>query len=364
MNMVRVELTLIDVSAEVSKDKYGYEIQRLIASTLAACVGAQELLLSNEPECPICWCYMCCLCPSRPPKMNPELTDHLQQISKRYVRVSDKYLRFLSLMLKNEAFLDAYPNVTSDFVVNLPRTLEGKPFIPTPEGMPSDHHLSVSHQFPFAGVATMSDSEVKLGLDIVVFDEYNRELYKSELDYVKVFRNSFTENEWDSILANRGNELREMYLRWSIKEAYTKALGVGMGLDFNSFETCLDGVDSLWNMVRNRQSGVYVNGLIKRLDKDQFEFWNFFFLTLVSDDKTGYACICAGPKTNEEIELSVHTVWTPFNDFIDPCQARIKVSMDSEMQALNPSKHGENDKIPSKSTLSPRSNSPNKVASR
>ena len=34
--------------------------------------------------------------------------------------------------------------------------------------------------------------------------------------------------------------LHEFYIQWSIKEAYTKALGFGMNIDFQSFETEID----------------------------------------------------------------------------------------------------------------------------
>ncbi len=38
--------------------------------------------------------------------------------------------------------------------------------------------------------------------------------------------------------------LREFYLRWSMKEAYTKAIGMGMHMDFHKFETRLCHIDN------------------------------------------------------------------------------------------------------------------------
>jgi phosphopantetheinyl transferase len=39
------------------------------------------------------------------------------------------------------------------------------------------------------------------------------------------------------------SKLQEFYLRWAIKEAYTKALGLGMNVEFQSFEMRLMEVD-------------------------------------------------------------------------------------------------------------------------
>ena len=39
------------------------------------------------------------------------------------------------------------------------------------------------------------------------------------------------------------SKLQEFYLRWAIKDAYTKALGLGMNVEFQSCETRLMEVD-------------------------------------------------------------------------------------------------------------------------
>jgi len=80
-----------------------------------------------------------------------------------------------------------------------------------------------------------------VGLDIVTFEDFNPCLYQSTREFLQVFQSSFTNWEWNCILAvyenGDGHMLREFYLRWAVKEAYTKALGVGMGCSFDSFET-------------------------------------------------------------------------------------------------------------------------------
>jgi phosphopantetheinyl transferase len=43
--------------------------------------------------------------------------------------------------------------------------------------------------------------------------------------------------------------LKEFYLQWAIKEAYTKSLGLGMAMEFKSFVTMLDAVENLWEYI-------------------------------------------------------------------------------------------------------------------
>jgi phosphopantetheinyl transferase (holo-ACP synthase) len=131
--------------------------------------------------------------------------------------------------------------------------------------------FSISHQFPFVGMAQIGmhhDNKIPcsppvsppaviiVGLDIVTFDDdMIKRLYSNSLDeFLNVFRDSFTKNEWNigiqdptlTLLTSssntnndNGSKLKEFYIRWSMKEAYTKAIGIGMGLEFNSFEIYL-----------------------------------------------------------------------------------------------------------------------------
>lgn len=146
-------------------------------------------------------------------------------------------------------------------VVELPRSPYNKPFIPLPvrrrerEEQQYYEAFSVSHQWPFAGVAFLDDNDDQMmisspqqqqqvGLDIVVFDPPNDRLYTSVMEFVEVFQSQFTTSEWQEIVAVgrrrygqvNDNMLREFYLRWAVKEAYTKALGKGMHVNFAEFE--------------------------------------------------------------------------------------------------------------------------------
>jgi len=88
-------------------------------------------------------------------------------------------------------------------------------------------------------------STLIVGMDIVTFDyDINKRLYPNDEDFLNVFRNSFTKNEWEigihhPTLLSLRDRVREFYIRWSMKEAYTKAVGMGLGLEFHTFEIAL-----------------------------------------------------------------------------------------------------------------------------
>jgi phosphopantetheinyl transferase len=214
----------------------------------------------------------------------PPLSLSLRQIL-RYVKNRDRWLALASCLLKSQVYQfcivsfaladdddDGYgkkppqDGAWSSALVELPRSPYNKPFIPLLKARRQREKeqqfiyeaFSVSHQWPFAGVALLDDDDIddqlmisssssprllQVGLDIVVFDPPNDRLYTSVMEFVEVFQSQFTANEWQEIVeAGRrfgqddGDMLREFYLRWAVKEAYTKALGKGMHVNFAAFE--------------------------------------------------------------------------------------------------------------------------------
>lgn len=248
---------------------------------------------------------------------SPTPVDRSQDVQK-FVKVQDRFLSLVSFLLKSRAFHQTHGNSGSSRlpIVNLPRTKHRKPFIPPriPSNvvMPDENvfPLSVSHQYPFAGCARLlsppQGTRVLVGLDIVVFDEYNRRLYQSVLEFCRVFRGSFAATEMARIehAGDDGAILRELYLRWAIKEAYTKALGVGLGFEFQSFETRLE-VDSLWHAIASGERIQLVGGVVQMVASSQRarnERWVFEFIPLFLDDTdrtaesmAGCACVGIGP---------------------------------------------------------------------
>jgi len=259
----------------------------------------------------------------------------------------------------------------------------------------------------------------QIGLDIVTFVYKHRQTnqyYPSTIDdYIQSFQSSFTPWEWHRIqysikpailldssatannssrlaschlCCSRGShtsktttaitstaddddgqkmsrtdteKLKEFYLRWAMKEAFTKALGLGLSYTFDSFETRLVGIDvvtsqyntkeqkqhtdkkknGIWEYItkhcttsklnstdtnHNNNSAVHIKALInkcpghhkeEREELKQNELWDFIFIPLhyskAKDEVErsnkncgdGCACICLGPN-NKEVELE-HT---------------------------------------------------------
>jgi phosphopantetheinyl transferase (holo-ACP synthase) len=172
-------------------------------------------------------------------------------------------------------------------LMDLPRTKHNKPFIPMNRTGGGDDQqddddihtvpISVSHQYPFCGLVRfvpkrpeeknkqsrhINSPLLLLGLDIVCFDIVQPKDQHDVKSFVDIFCSNFAPAEWDIIHAaatdnqqqqhhgntNGGNNgdwmmLREFCIRWAVKEAYTKALGVGLGFDFASFQVVFEHED-------------------------------------------------------------------------------------------------------------------------
>lgn len=136
-------------------------------------------------------------------------------------------------------------------LVRLPRTCHGRPYLPDPTSGAFRSPLNVSHQHPVVGIVRVArgapwspqaSAALNVGLDVVMFDPYPSQIYRSASDFVLgAFREHLTPHELELLRSLFGDDinsalaLREFYLHWAVKEAYVKALGVGLGYDFGSF---------------------------------------------------------------------------------------------------------------------------------
>lgn len=278
----------------------------------------------------------------------------------RYVRDPDRWIAFTSLLLKSIAFY-RYANPTSMSipvdeetklpVVDLPRTKLNRPYLPrimTDKACSrrieevvdeeeveesTDSMMSITHQYPYACMIQKQDesSFPLIGCDVVIFDAHLNKHTPTISEFLKVFVGSFTPLEWQSISTSENSlprsdddTLQEFYLRWAMKEAHTKALGYGMNVDFDSFETRLigldvDGVDQksafkphdgIWesitadmNMSNSQHDGQvhhqvsFVTRITRKRKQNvvilEGDFWVFTFIPLV--ERSGLA----GEKTIE-----------------------------------------------------------------
>ena len=319
MDPYRVSLTLLDISSQVQEDDdKGTTIIRLVKEqVLDRPCPARKFLNNKSPS--------------------QKDIETIQQQVLKFLRVRDKWTALASVLCKSQAFHRVRSSSTTrttrkrrKAIVDLPRTKYRKPYIPIhsitkdEEDEVTVHPLSISHQYPFIGGALLHyasernpNFRPKLGLDVVIFETYNTRLYDNQEEFLDVFRTSFTGREWNCIKqqVNEEESLREFYLRWAMKEAYTKALGVGLGFEFNTFDISLVSVDdddggmgSVWQnlcSLDRSNEGVYFSGSIKFLipsDRPS-ENWDFFFLPLHEKQDTfnqietasGAACVCMGP---------------------------------------------------------------------
>jgi 4'-phosphopantetheinyl transferase len=329
--MVRIELELINAEGVIQTDEEAATFRDMILpNALNECTTADSYLAEIAPDSEqggIC-CYGGREETLNEVRTNDVLVEKLKTAISRSIRVSDKYLRLLSLLVKSREFHMAYPTTQIEGnlpVIELPKTREGKPFIPTSNrkgGSSADHHnFSISHQHPFLGIARAKGVD-KVGMDIVTFDPINTRLYKNEQEFVNVFQSHFAETEWNSIV-DASSSMREFYLQWAIKEAYTKALGLGMSMDFKSFTTQLDGVDGVWDHVlanADPQKGIILQGSVIRSQRP-VEAWTFMFYPLRSSNVIrGCACVCVGPSgegNSEDCPASVDASWMEVEELLE-----------------------------------------------
>jgi phosphopantetheine--protein transferase-like protein len=348
VSVIVIELTLLDVSPDVNEDLNGKRFPHVADATLSSCSTAAKILEAKR------WRNSCLHsilgCRENRPLLSSkdeDVKDGLLRSVDKYLKVPDKYMALTSLLLKSQAFylmhgLMFMLQEQELPIVNLPRTHRGKPFVPTTvyamEGESNTHPLSVSHQFPFCGIARVvkETTALKLGMDIVVFDDFNRQVHDSVEDFVKVFREMFTDWEWRRIHSTHTEQhvMIEFYLRWAMKEAYTKALGVGLHLNFAAFETRLDIVDvhgsdsGVWSAVSVSNTGTHLRGSVVTNAKDETS-WDFYFFPLFavtenSRQAKGCACVCFGPLRDNDTTCAFEAqiTWTNIQNLIQWHQER------------------------------------------
>lgn len=302
------------------------------------------------------------------PNLRQQWTQQTTKL-KRYVKPTDQLLHLSSLLFKSKLSYQTHSQANHDKslyfyrpIVELPRTEYGKPYIPTNTTTTTTTECSISHQYPYAGLAalvvessltdpsTIPKTATTVGLDLVVLDDYNHDLYESAHDFLDVFRSSFTQREFQTILdaSHYDSQLAVFYVQWSIKESYTKAIGVGMGLDFSSFETELLVVEpeSFWRHqfsepnASDQQSRRWVLGRIQQLmtlptrttnskplppslQRPTIEYWWFGFYPLSLRSNTnktvqGCATLCLGPVDKDTpLPLLPSLQWTTLDDLVN-----------------------------------------------
>lgn len=326
-----IELLLVNISNNVYNDGSGAHLKTRVDEIFSFSDSAQSFLFQKAHD--------------------EEASHTLKKQVLRFVKIPDKYISLTSILLKSQAFYKTHFSMLEKGkhpIIEIPRTEYNKPYIPTnvqhdsfPEA--NLYPFSISHQYPFVGMARLiinSASEHPsnrplVGLDIVTFEDYNPKLYSNTREFLSIFRDYFTSWEWGCIHKNDELSLKEFYLYWAIKEAYTKALGVGMGLPFDSFETHLDDIDGgifSWLCNKGAAGEFLVKGsvIIKSATNDSqtdnciFAFlplWNQTSILLddVSKDVTtahGFACVCILKNAQDNKGVHLSTAWNTMEELV------------------------------------------------
>ncbi|KAJ3159601.1 hypothetical protein HDU86_001610 [Geranomyces michiganensis] len=145
----------------------------------------------------------------------------------------------------------AAANRTTWADVVLQRTPLGKPELISP--MMPNLLFNVSHHGSWAVMACSAHASM-LGVDVGYIDE----AVLSDPEFYSAFDHCFTPAEWAWIRSNPALQLARFYRLWTLKEAYVKAVGVGLGLDLMRVEFEVKGDD---------HSNIVVNLDAKRLEE-------------------------------------------------------------------------------------------------
>jgi len=146
--------------------------------------------------------------------------------------------------------------------VVLLRTKEGKPYVQpqvSTAGMP--YHSNVSHAGDF--VVFASELQGIVGVDVMPIELVpSGAVSRASVDeFFRTMVGQFTTTEWARIRGSKDDEsvplcqLTRFYLHWTLKEAYIKAIGIGLGLDLLTIAFEVEGFP-LSTMVRFWRDGI------------------------------------------------------------------------------------------------------------
>lgn len=151
---------------------------------------------------------------------------------RRFYHREDAWRSLVGMLLPYQA-LREYGFPTDN--VQFSRTSSGKPYLTVPTGM--DFNVSHDKQMiaMISSVETSGQNASYIGIDVM-----RRKIPQGETvrTFIRAIDSTLSKTELDILAAQQDSHETEKYifLLWTLKEAYSKALGLGLGFDFQRIE--------------------------------------------------------------------------------------------------------------------------------
>ncbi|KAJ6790747.1 L-aminoadipate-semialdehyde dehydrogenase-phosphopantetheinyl transferase-like [Iris pallida] len=159
-----------------------------------------------------------------PPHEHPTIT--------RFIKCEDRKRALVSRLLQYSLVHEVFGIPFERIIIN--RTIEGKPYLQNTKSLAfPNFNFSASHHGDYVGIA--SEPVCLVGLDIISNSIPTQE---TALEFINNFSSYFTALEWKNITEaeNSDEALAAFYRCWSLKEAFVKALGTGLGYGLQRLE--------------------------------------------------------------------------------------------------------------------------------
>lgn len=205
---------------------------------------------------------------------------------------ADKVLRFKFVADQKRALVSRYLQRRACFEttgvawkkVEIARTKGGKPFMknkpapPTAAGLHANWNFNVSHEGKYVVLA--AEPRLVCGIDVAAPEEARAgKKSRGADDLLKTMKGQLSPSEWAAIEASRPNEhaMEETFRKfWSLKEAYTKGRGDGLGFEFNRTDFALGAQGK-------GTEGQPVQRATVKVDKQPLSQWGFYIQPLEAD---------------------------------------------------------------------------------
>ncbi|KAK9476626.1 4'-phosphopantetheinyl transferase superfamily [Lipomyces japonicus] len=147
---------------------------------------------------------------------------------KKYHFRSDAVQHLVSLLLQHAVISQLQGIAWKDSRIT--RSTSGRPSYQS-----ARFDYNVSHHGGLVAIGVRTVNSKRIGVDIVDIDEATKNWRSG---WENDFHDVFTENEYKTILSERDSYKikRRLFTFWALKEAYTKAIGVGLLSDLKSVE--------------------------------------------------------------------------------------------------------------------------------